>query len=281
MTINDWLHSNTDALRTACIDSARLDCLVLLEDALDKNRANLLAHPEQEIPPKTEVNLNNKVIQRSQHVPLAYIRGKAEFYGREFAVNDHVMVPRPETEAIITLALEVIGYRFEVREQPWRVADVGTGSGSIAISMKLECPDIKTFATDISKEALKVARKNAKSLGADINLYHGDLLEPIYNLAPNTSHLLVLANLPYVPDNLSSVNQAAKHEPRQALFAGKDGLDVYRRFWTQISSLKQKPKYILTESLDFQHDDLHALATKAGYNLQTTESLVQLFVLKR
>src|SRR6266508_1210490 len=103
MTTYEFLKSATARLKQAGIASARLDTLVLLEDALGQDRARLLAHPESKIPHSTEVALNTKIAQRATHVPLAYIRGKAEFYGREFAIDKHVLVPRPETETMIDL----------------------------------------------------------------------------------------------------------------------------------------------------------------------------------
>lgn len=271
MTVEQWLRKSTDALKGAGIETARLDCLVLLEDSTNQNRASLLAHPEQKIPTKTEVKLNNKIVQRSKHIPLAYIRGKVEFYGRQFAVTNHVMVPRPETETVIELIKELAPPPHST------FLDVGTGSGAIASTAKLEMPGLDVYATDISEKALLIARRNATNLHANVRFKNADLIPS----TPKDKHYwLIAANLPYVPDDYQ-INEAARFEPKEALFAGRDGLDLYRRFWTQIKNLKRKPEYIITESLSFQHDELCALAAKTGYSPQKTGGLVQLFSPKR
>lgn len=270
MTVEQWLGKNSAILKNVGIKTARLDSLILLEDALRQNRANILAHPEQQIPAKTEVTLNNKVAQRSQHIPLAYIRGKIDFYGRHFAVNRSVLTPRPETETIIELAKGLDpppGSSF---------LDVGTGSGAIAITVKLEMPDFDVYATDTSEKALQVARRNATGLDAKVHFEKADLI-------PSTTEerhcWLIAANLPYVPDDYR-INQAAQFEPKAALFAGKDGLDLYRRFWAQIKALAHPPKYIITESLPFQHAANTKLAHVANFSPVKTSDLVQLFLLK-
>ncbi len=278
MIINDWLAQATQKLEVAGVESARLDCLVLLEDGTGRDRSWLLAHDDETINPSIIQKLDEQIQRRSTHEPLAYIRGKSEFYGREFLVNAVVMEPRPETEAMVELLKQlhkVQSSKFKVQ----RIVDVGTGSGCLAITAKLEFPNADVHAVDVSADALEVAEKNAKKLRADVTFYEGNLLEPLRTL--DFGLWTLLCNLPYVPNDYE-VNQAATHEPKLALFGGVDGLDYYRQLFEQLESSKfkdQRPKYILTESLKFQHHSLASLARKYGYTLEKTEDLIQVFSL--
>lgn len=266
MTIAQWLTDAMQKLGDAGVDSPRRDALVLLEDTIDKDRAWVLSHPEYSLQCPTLETLDSLIERRINREPLAYIRGKAWFYKRFFTVTSDTLIPRPESESFIELIKEI---------KPASIVDVGTGSGALAITAKLELPDSRVTATDISKEALKIAKQNAKTHDVEIEFLHGSLLEPIYNLKPVTYNLL-MANLPYVPEDLITSPEIAL-EPAQALFSGKDGLDHYREFWQQITDLSNKPTYILTESLESQHEDVEKLAVVAGYKLQKTDVLVQLF----
>ncbi len=292
MKINDWLSVSTQKLNDAGVESARLDCLVLLEDALEVDRGRLLAHPEFIIEDSTLGELDKKLDRRANYEPLAYIRGFSEFYGRKFLVNEHVLTPRPETETMIDLLKPLVqGRTFRKRfvitganmshnahelGPSLHIVDVGTGSGCLAITAKLEFPQAEVTATDIDSKALKVATKNASALKAGIKFLQGSLLLPLY--AERHTPYAILANLPYVPDSLT-INKAAQYEPAQAIFGGADGLDYYRQMFAQIQDLKDKPQAILTESLSTQHDALALLAKNTGYKLQKTSGLVQLYKL--
>lgn len=267
MTIADWLVDTMIRLNTAGVDAPRRDALVLLEDSIEKDRAWVVAHPEHVIDTESTAfhTLKENVERRLRREPLAYIRGRSWFYGRFFAVTPDVMVPRPESEAFIELLKEL---------KPSDVIDVGTGSGCLAITTKLELPRSKVTAIDISPETLKVAKQNALVHGADIDFIQSDLLTTL--TATIQSETTIIANLPYVPDGLITSPEIST-EPALALFSGKDGLDHYRKFWDQIKTLKTKPNYILTESLESQHDDIEKLAYIAGYKMQKTEQLTQLF----
>lgn len=252
----------------AGVDSPRRDCLVFIEDLLGKDRSWVNAHAEYELSDEQISVLDDKLKRRINREPLAYIRGKAWFYKRFFDVNPGVLIPRPESESFIELVKEI---------KPKTVVDIGTGSGCLAITTKLELPKTQVFATDINDKALKVAQKNADKHNAGINFVQGDLLEPIREL--KLDDFLILANLPYVPDNLVT-SPEIETEPAIALFSGKDGLEHYRKFCSQVGELEIKPKHILTESLESQHKDLESLAKKAGYELRKTEILIQHFELK-
>ena len=274
MKIDQWLTSATTRLSTKQIPSARLDALILLEDVLNKPRTWLLAHPEHELTQAQLSQLENSITRRAQHEPLAYIRGRSEFYGREFIVSPATLQPRPETETMIDLFnVQVIP---RCQKKSCTVVDVGTGSGCIAITVKLEHPELTVSATEINKEALQIAAQNVKKLSADIQLQAGNLLEPLIDSINSES--IILANLPYVPD-AHTINQAAMHEPVQAIFGGQDGLDLYREMFAMLNALSGKPSWILTESLPFQHDTLATIALAAGYRLHASDDFIQVFTL--
>lgn len=271
-TIATWLADATARLTGVGVATARLDCLVLLEDVTGKERSWLLAHPEDELESYQIKELKSMLRRRVAHEPLAYIRGKSEFYGREFVVNSHTLEPRPETETMIELLLNLVESRKLKVES---LVDVGTGSGCIAITTALELPGTKVYATDIDEECLKTARQNAQSLGADVTFLQGNLLRPIptsFLQRPSS----ILANLPYVPET-HQINQAALHEPRRAIFGGKDGLDYYRMLFVQIDEVSNKPVVILAESLPSQHATLTEIATRHGYKLTESRDFIQCF----
>jgi len=263
-TIQQFLDTSTQTLRDADVPSARLDCLILLEDELGKDRAWILAHSECSLQGSEIKNLSTKIAQRASHAPLAYIRGKAEFYGREFIISQHVLVPRPETETMIELFKDL-----RLPANP-TICDVGTGSGCIGITVSLELPGAALELIDIDDEALHLARKNASALGAKVVLRKADLLEN-YDGAD-----VILANLPYVPERYA-INRAAEHEPKQAIFGGKDGLNLCRKMWSQIAHLPHQPLFVLTEALPPQHDTMTELASKAGYTLCQAQDFIQVF----
>lgn len=271
MQIRDWLAKSTTELKNSGIDSARLDCLLLLQNVLSKNREWLISHDEKELAEKQIKELSKKLERRKNREPLAYIIGSKEFYGRNFIIDKNVLIPRPESEDMIDLLLSKVSPCNRVR--PCVIVDVGTGSGCLAITAKLELPEAEVVAVDISDAALKVARKNAQALGADIKFINSDLLSNIQD----QGFTVCLANLPYVPDYLITSEEITK-EPALALFAGNDGLDCYRKFWKQASGLKNPPLVIITESLKSQHHTLEQLALSSGYSLEKTKGLAQLFI---
>ena len=262
MRIDDWLTATTKQFSDADITTARLDSLVLLEDRTGKDRAWLLAHPEYNLKQSDIISLKSSVAQRTTHVPLAYIRGKAEFYGHEFRVTPCTLVPRPETETIISL---VKSLKLPPESH---ILDVGTGSGCIAITVALELKDMNVDGCDIDTDCLKVARENSQKLNAEVRFFVSNLL------AQAAAYDVLLANLPYVPDNLQ-INTAATHEPRRALFGGIDGLDLYRSLFKQARHIRAQ--YILAESLPAQHKKLAEIAKAAGYALRQTDDFIQLF----
>lgn len=260
MNVGDFLVRATTQLQSAGIPTARLDCLIVLEDVLGQDRASLLAHPEMEISAPKVAILNKFITQRRTHLPLAYYRGKSMFYGRNFIVNEHVLVPRPESESIIDLLK-----KCPLPAQSC-IADVGAGSGVLGITAGLEIPDSRIYLYDIERAALACAMRNvALHRLPDVHTKQQDLLTRCQE-----SFDVILANLPYVPNDYP-VNKAASHEPAQALFSGSDGLDHYRRFWKQVAALDHKPAFVIVESLPEQHDALKILAAQARYILEASD----------
>ena len=267
MSLQDVLARAIQQLQAANIPTARLDCLILLEDTLGINRASILAHPERNVTAAEQQHFMEMVDKRASHTPLAYIRGKAMFYGREFIVSEHVLVPRPETESIIEFLKKLPLDRAVI-------ADIGTGSGCIGITAALELPSSSVTLYDIDTYALAIALKNSMRLGAtNVACAPLNVLETLPEACD-----VILANLPYVPENYP-VNQAATREPKLALFSGPDGLDHYRAFWHLTGQLAKKPHYIITESLPSQHHALAQLARNQGYALEQHDDFVQLFSL--
>ena len=288
MNLNHWLLQATSALHAAGIATARLDALVLLEDELNTNRTHLLAHPELELTPKNIKVLDAQIDRRVTHEPLAFVRGKTEFYGREFIISPAVLEPRPESETMIDLLLtrhaELVsasptrnityGILKQVQDDgTLRIADVGTGSGALGITAQLELPQATVDLLEIDSAAIKIAQKNVIKFATQQTILHSNLLS-----ATSTTYDILLCNLPYVPDD-HTINQAAMHEPKIAIFGGLDGLDLYRRLFQQIRSLKNKPLLILCESLPPQHTKLAEIAEQAGYKQATEDDFIQAFQL--
>lgn len=279
MTVEQWLPVATRRLKDAGIGSARLDSLILLEDATRHNRAWLLAHPEYGLENEIVHSLDNRLTRREQHIPLAYIRGHSEFYGRDFILNEHVLVPRPESEDIIG-SLCALPLRDGAT-----IIDVGTGSGCLAVTAALELPAAHVVATDIDARCLDVGRRNAEAHHVEdrVHFIQANLLQPqSEGRQPLATADVILANLPYVPDGYP-INQAAGHEPQLALFAGTDGLDAFRSLFAQIAAAYVSVPYLtlICESLMEQHDALISLAAEHGYMLQDHQGLIQTFIKKQ
>lgn len=213
---------------------------LLLRFFLDMDRSKMLANLREELDADVGVRFINAVYDHAAGIPVQYIMGYEEFFGRVFTVNEHVLIPRPETEELVLGALERMDRLFGA-EEAVEVLDVGTGSGAIGITLKLERPHLKVTASDISGDALEVARKNAADLAAEVIFEKGDLLKSF--MVNGEKFSVVISNPPYIPtgdkEDMSIV--VTDHEPHQALFAGEDGLDIYRRFMEELPFvLKEK-----------------------------------------
>ncbi|HVS78810.1 MAG TPA: HemK/PrmC family methyltransferase [Candidatus Saccharimonadales bacterium] len=265
MTLGNFLKVEEAKLKATGIGSARLDVLILLEDVLHKDRAWVLAHPEAKLNNSQLGRLQRKCQRRARHIPLAYVRGHTEFYGRRFRVNRHVLEPRPESETMITLLK-----RLRLPPQP-AIADVGTGTGALGITAALEIPGSRVDLYEISAGALAVAKHNCNAHELHLHIRKMNLLS-----RPLRPYDAVLANLPYVPDDWK-INQAAMAEPRIAIFGGPDGLDVYRRLFHQLQRFTWKPAYVLTEALPPQHKKLASIAAQNSFEQIQQDDFIQVF----
>ncbi len=240
--IKQILDIATVQLKKCNLQTPQFDAEVLLAHTLKKSREFVLTHPEEKLTKLQIKNYKSKITRRSLDEPIAYIVGHKEFYGLDFIVNKHTLIPRPETELMVDEALAIINLKSIL-------IDVGTGSGCIIVSIakKLRAErDLRVsfIATDISKKALTIAKKNAKihNVDEDITFLQGNLLDPIiknYKLKIKNSSLLVIANLPYLSKSIykASSPSVKKHEPKTALLAGKDGLALYRKLFKQLKTL--------------------------------------------
>jgi release factor glutamine methyltransferase len=246
------LAAATDALAAAGVPEARLDAELLLAHASGRGRASLIADPTAELPPAVARLYGELVRRRLRREPLAYIVGTKGFRRIELAVDRRVLVPRPETELLVEVALEL---------RPGRVLDVGTGSGAIALAAADELPETEVVATDTSPGALAVARANAARLGlADRIRFEAG------TVPADEGFDLVLANLPYVAERdwVGLEPEVTQWEPREALLAGEDGLDAYRAL---LAPLDEGPAECLRPTFSDQAsplDQIAAIAVEIG-----------------
>ena len=224
MKIQTALVQGTEILEKAAVPVPRLTAEVLLCHALRCERAYLYAHGNDELIERAWIHYGRYLNARLRGKPTQYITYKQEFYGREFYVDERVLIPRPETEHLVEAALAWLQDRTSVT-----VLDVGTGSGAIAISVALES-NRTVWASDLSVQALEVAERNRRDYQASVGFFAGDLLEAV---RPESLDLLI-SNPPYVPgaDAANMQREVRDWEPHIALFAGDTGLEIYRRLIT-------------------------------------------------
>ncbi|WP_096203035.1 peptide chain release factor N(5)-glutamine methyltransferase [Bacillus sp. FJAT-45350] len=205
---------------------------ILLKYHMQWNRTTLMMNMHEFLPEESQQRFIKDVEKAATGIPVQYITGEEQFYGRTFRVNKEVLIPRPETEELVVGIIE----RLPKREN-LRLVDVGTGSGAIAITLSLEVPELTVTAIDIAKESLEVAESNAKNLRANVQFQEGDLLKSLINEGEKVD--IVVSNPPYIP--LEDVKQLAvnvrDYEPWRALVGGEDGYQFYRRFMDEIPQI--------------------------------------------
>jgi release factor glutamine methyltransferase len=248
--VREALDSAVIALTAAGVDTPRLDAEVLLAHALGIDRLTLLMDGEAPVQGRAVRAFQDAVRRRSVgREPVAYITGVKGFRHLDLHVDPRVLIPRPETETLVEAALGLA--------QGARVVDVGTGSGAVALALKDERPDLVVTATDVSEDALAVARANAQRLGLDVNFLRADLLDGIGEVDA------VVSNPPYVEDGAELAPEIARHEPTGALFAGLDGLAVVRRLVAQAG--EREAAFLALEVGDGQALAVEELARAAGF----------------
>ncbi len=255
-TILSLITQSASLLERAGVDTPRLDAELLLADLLGVGRAHLYAHPEQELDTDVLKEFLRRLERRAKREPLAYILGRAEFYGLEFTVTPDVLVPRPETEVLVEAILA---------KAPQTVADIGTGSGCIAVAVAVNLPQAQVWATDISEGALRIARENARrhSVANRVHFLQGDLLQPLAGLRLD----VVASNPPYVAENerLSLQPEVRYWEPPQALFTGADPLQFHRRLAAEAHFHLCEGGWLMVEVGMGQAEAVASLLEEGGY----------------
>lgn len=237
MTLGEALAFARKELTSHDVEDTGLEAEVLLRDILSIDRAQLYLRQKEQLTPEQEKTFKQLLERRLSGVPLAYVVKHREFYGLDFYVNHDVLIPRPETELLVEKTLETAK-----NNAIHTIADIGTGSGIIAVTLAVKLPAVKIYATDISGKALTVAGRNAEKHGVKsrITFLKGDLVEPL----PEHCGLIV-ANLPYVKQ--SEIIEPIRAEPHLALDGGKEGLDVIKRFCCEVGNKLKPGGYVLME----------------------------------
>lgn len=259
--IKDWLKLATAELQGVGIDSAKLDAEIILAHSIKKSRAYLHAHIDDTLNAREEEIANARLALRVGRVPIAYIIGHKEFYGRKFKVTTATLIPRPDSEAIIDLLKELkpVNQSLFHDDNTIRLVDVGTGSGCLGITAKLEMPELDVTLIDISTQAISVAKQNAKDLDAEVNIQKSNLLSE-YPLSPD----IVIANLPYV-DKSWDRSPETNYEPELALFADNSGLNLINKLIAQASILIKSSGILILEADVKQHDEIIIYASKNNF----------------
>ncbi|MCR6108245.1 peptide chain release factor N(5)-glutamine methyltransferase [Salipaludibacillus agaradhaerens] len=224
---------------------------ILLMHHTGWSRTRMLTEQQTVLSSDLFAAFQHDVRRAASGIPVQHITGKETFYDRHYHVNNHVLIPRPETEELVETLLTTLDNHKHLfnknEEEPLTIVDVGTGSGIIAITMALEVPSSHVSASDISAEALAVAKRNADSLEARVEFLHGDLLLPFIEKSYQAD--VIISNPPYIPigDKEWMKGNVKDHEPSGALFAGEDGLEIYRRLVHQIPLVLSHPGIIAFE----------------------------------
>ena len=270
MQLREWLDRGQAQLAAGPHpDRARRDAETLLLHVIGKNRAWLLTHLDNQFAGCAAIGYAGMLDRRAKGEPIQYITGEAEFYGLPFRVTSDVLIPRPETEHLIEKVVDLAPLFLRPR-----IADVGTGSGAIAVALAHEWPQATISAIDISHPALQIAQWNAKRIGvADrIRFLEGDLLAPV----GNERFELIVANPPYVPnpDRALIAVEVREHEPPVALYGGEDGLEIYRRLFPAAYAALVPAGYIAVEIGLNQRAEVESLLKDCGFqNIEFTHDL--------
>ncbi len=256
MTLSKALRSTSHTLSMAGIDDASIEAELLLCHVLGISKTQLYTETERPLTSAEITNLQRLIQRRLLHEPTAYILRCREFYGIEFYIDERALIPRPETELLVEKAIEFI-YSYSLLEN-FSIADIGTGSGALAISIALALPRAKIYATDISASALQVAEINCRrhQIDSQVELLQGNLLEPL----PKPVDMIV-ANLPYVKDSeLQALSpEIINFEPIIALVGGKNGLDKMQQMLEQIPGKLNHGGHFLLEVGQYQGEAVASL----------------------
>jgi release factor glutamine methyltransferase len=267
--IKEWLHDATIQLAGAGIGTAKLDAEIILAHTIRKTRTYLHAHDEEQLSLREQEIADARLLLRLDRTPIAYIIGHKEFYGRKFKVTPATLIPRPESEQIITSLQKILpNTQALINDVPRRLVDVGTGSGILGITAKLEHPELDVTLLDVSQHALNVAEQNARSLHTDVKLLRSDLLSQYVLLAD-----IIVANLPYV-DPAWERSPETNQEPALALFAEDHGLRLIKKLIQQTPAKLRAGGDLLLEADPRQHSTIIKFAKEYKLNKQSVEGFI-------
>lgn len=263
MTVRQALKQAEDVLLRAGVPNARLDAEYLLAEVLHSPRLLVCLSGETQVADTHLEEYFSLVARRERREPLQYILGTQPFMGFDFDVNGDVLIPRADTE---TLCEQAVLYASGA----CRVLDLCTGSGALATAIALLCPSAQVSASDLSENALSVARHNAEKLGASVTFYQGDLFVPLRGQTFD----LIVSNPPYVPDGeIASLQEEVLREPRMALAGGADGLNFYRRIAQDAPAFLVPGGRLLLEIGDTQAADVSALLSESFTDIAVIRDL--------
>ena len=272
--ISAWLQVATKKLQNSGVSTARLDSELLLAHILEVDRTWLHAHGDESLTAQQFTELERLIKRRLNREPIAYITGKKEFYGREFIVTPDVLIPRPESETMIDLLKSlhpaILAKTPRSKEQIFLI-DVGTGSGCLGITAKLELPELNVMLSDVSRTALTIARENAERFRADVRLLESYLLSNLQPLASSVHY--ILANLPYVDESWER-SPETDHEPALALFAEQRGLELIYKLLDQTPKVLASGGYILLEADPEQHAAIITRGQQNGLRLEAIRDYI-------
>jgi len=267
VTVQEALQSAADYLAKRRLRSPRQDADLLVASVLKRDRTFLYTHPEHQLSTAQKHLFQQWLIKRGEHFPLQYLRGKQEFYGREFSVRPGVFIPRPETELVLEAAL---GLLRESPEEHLRAIDVGTGSGCIGITLACEEPRVVVTATDVSPIALQVAHQNAKKHRCldRLEFREGQTLNPVKD-RPGYYHLVV-SNPPYVSHQERNRVDASvdKHEPHEAVYAAESGQAIYKQLFSEARKVLRDQGKLVVELGEGAKQGICRLAQEKGWVLE-------------
>ena len=250
MTVRELIHQTEDQL-----DEKNKDCnvaKVLFYHLAHKEPHQLYLMMDEDVDEELYQAFQEGMNRYMNGEPIQYIKGKETFFSRDFTVNENVLIPRYETEELVENILYKIDDYFEDYEKI-TLCDVGTGSGAIAVSLALEEPKLNVYATDISHEALEVAKLNADDLGANVTFYQGDMLQPLVDHDIKVD--IFVSNPPYIPNEQDIESVVKDNEPHVALFGGNDGLYFYRKIFSHAKEVI-KDRALLAFEMGFDQREL-------------------------
>ena len=250
VSVREAFHQIASALKKNGYENPFLNAEHLLSSVLSCRRIDLYLDPHRFLNRHEATSLDKALERRLSHTPLQYITGSTQFLSLDFFVNEHVFIPRPETEVVVEIVIRRL-QTMVTGDEPCILVDLGTGCGNIAVTLAEAFPNARVYATDISEEALSVARKNAErnSLSNNISFLQGDLFEPLIRLGLMEKVQALVCNPPYIieSDIQNLPPEVRNHEPRLALSGGQDGLDIIRRVVREAPPFMKQGGFLVLE----------------------------------